>query len=463
MEIKEIASLRPRAAASPIEIRVVRIWKPPFRDNETCFLLVDRHGDGIQAIAKGKDQSYAEKNLMPKSCYRIEGHACVESEPYVNTLSHPANLRIGVASTFTPVAESDDLPHQYFEFASPRKIQRICGNNKEVTDFIGLLLKVEDKSTKTQRPYVSLLLKDTSNENIEVALWEEISKTSTRFDRKAIEDSTYPTVIAVTVVKVKEFSNAKQLWSTRATYVYLNPRCAETEILITNFNTQETQHTSTGAQDIIRNKAITIVSENKTTIGDLIQKESNELSGQTFTFNGAITQITTTSDWYHLSCPKCRKIIYPTGDEWFCTADGMQREAKYMYRIQATISDDTCSINAVLFDEAVKALVGIECADLVAKSTSTDMACIPLPVLEIKGKPTKFHAQASKDTRSGVIRCVVNKVTIAEIATENYLLTIMPTPLPHTPQQPPSRSRLATKRLNLFPEGNNTSASKKPK
>ncbi|KAD3337154.1 hypothetical protein E3N88_32674 [Mikania micrantha] len=209
MEIKEIASLRLRAAASPIEIRVVRIWKPPFRDNETCFLLVDRHGDGIQAIAKGKDQSYAEKNLMPKSCYRIEGYACVESEPYVNTLSHPANLRIGVASTFTPVAESDDLPHQYFEFASPRKIQRICGNNKEVT------------------------------------------------------------VIALTAVKVKEFSNAKQLWSTRATYVYLNPRCAETEILITK------------------------------------------------------------------------------------------------YRIQATISDNTCSINAVLFDEAVKALVGIECINVV--------------------------------------------------------------------------------------------------
>ncbi|KAL8247128.1 hypothetical protein R6Q59_008344 [Mikania micrantha] len=194
-------------------------------------------------------------------------------------------------------------------------------------------------------------------------------------------------------------------------------------------------------------------------LGQTLQRPLED-QGQTFTFNGAITQITTTSDWYHLSCPKCRKIINPTGDEWFCTADRMQREAKYMYRIQATISDDTCSINAVLFDEAVKALVGIECADLVAKSTSTDMACIPLPILEIKGKPTKFHAQASKDTRSGVIRCVVNKVTITEIATENDLLTIMSTPLPHTPQQPPSRSRLATKRLNLFPEGINVVTNK---
>ncbi|KAD4584718.1 hypothetical protein E3N88_22319 [Mikania micrantha] len=365
MEIKELASLRPRAAASPIEVRVVRIWKPPFRDNETCFLLVDKHGDGIQAIAKGKDQSYAENNLLPKSCYRIEGYACVESEPYVNTLSHPANLSIGVASTFTPIAESNDFPHQYFEFASHRKIQRICGNNKEVTDFIGLLLKVEDKSTKTQRPYVSLILKDTSNENIEVALWEEISKTSTRFDRKAIEGSTYPTVLAVTAVKVKEFSSkcklyATQLWSTRATHVYLNPTCAKTEILITK------------------------------------------------------------------------------------------------YRLQATISDDTCSINATLFDEAVKILVGIECADLVTKSTSTDMTSIPLPVLEISGKTTKFHAQASKDTRSGAIRCVVNKVTMAEINTENDLLTIRPTTVPRTPQpqQAPSRNQLAIKRLNLFPEGN---------
>ncbi|KAL8241569.1 hypothetical protein R6Q59_014923 [Mikania micrantha] len=89
--------------------------------------------DGIQAIAKGKDQSYAENNLSPKSWYRIEGYACVEFEPYVNTLSHPANLRIGVVSMFTPITETNDFPHLYFEFTSRRKIQRICGNNKEVT------------------------------------------------------------------------------------------------------------------------------------------------------------------------------------------------------------------------------------------------------------------------------------------------------------------------------------------
>ncbi|KAD3641612.1 hypothetical protein E3N88_30836 [Mikania micrantha] len=108
---------------------------------------------------------------------------------------------------------------------------------------------------------------------------------------------------------------------------------------------------------------------------------------------------------------------------------------------------------------------GIECADLVTKSTSTDMTSIPLPVLEISGKTTKFHAQASKDTRSGAIRCVVKKVTMAEINTENDLLTIRPTTVPHTPQpqQAPSRNQLATKRPNLFPEGSNTSASKKPK
>ncbi|KAL8195698.1 hypothetical protein R6Q57_025451 [Mikania cordata] len=128
------------------------------------------------------------------------------------------------------------------------------------------------------------------------------------------------------------------------------------------------------------------------------------------------------------------------------------------YRLQATISDDTCSNNATLFDEVVKILVGIECADLVTKSTSTDMTSIPLLVLEISGKTTKFHAQASKDTRLGAIRCVVNKVTMAEINTENDLLTISPTTVPRTPQpqQAPSINQLATKRLNLFPEGTMT-------
>ncbi|KAD5317783.1 hypothetical protein E3N88_17729 [Mikania micrantha] len=131
------------------------------------------------------------------------------------------------------------------------------------------------------------------NENIEVALWEEISTSSNRFNRKVVEESTHPTVITVTAVKVKGFFNTKQLWSAGATHVYLNPRCAETEILIKK------------------------------------------------------------------------------------------------YCIQSTISDDNGSINAILFDEAVKYLVGIECTDLVDKETDNDLATILLSVLEIKGKTSK--------------------------------------------------------------------------
>ncbi|KAD5961357.1 hypothetical protein E3N88_12830 [Mikania micrantha] len=117
-------------------------WIAPASTNLIAQLLPFCQEDGIHAIAKGKDQSYAENNLSPKSCYRIEGYTCVESEPYVNTLSHPANLRIGVASTFTPITETNDFPHLFFEFTSRRKIQRICGNNKEVTGNFKQRLKV---------------------------------------------------------------------------------------------------------------------------------------------------------------------------------------------------------------------------------------------------------------------------------------------------------------------------------
>ncbi|KAK1407643.1 hypothetical protein QVD17_39264 [Tagetes erecta] len=439
--------LRPEGSTKPLEIRVIRRWNPPFRDNETCFLLVDKHCQGVQAIVKGKDQRYVEARLLPNTCYRLRGYACTAPDPYVNTLTHPTTLQIGAASTFEPIPDNEEFPRTYLEISSRQIMQQLCDRDTEVVDYIGLLQRVEDKLTRAGRPYVSLLLTDTSNQNIEVALWAEIANSPDRFNRAAVENATQPAVVAITAAKVKLIMRELQLWSTRASYVYLNPRTAETEILIDRFNREEEQEETSGIQSTLRNKAIPIITENPTTIGDLTIKEPHELTGRTYTISGVVIHIASDKKWAHNICPICGNPIFKALDEWYCPSDSFQPSANHIYRITATIGDETGTMDATIFDDAAQAMVGISCAELLMQSSNVDLPTIPEALAKIIGQPTKFSTQVQKNNRTSALHGTIKRVTMP--VTQSFTRTPA-TPMPVTSQttttQTGSPSRSSAKR-----------------
>ncbi|KAF5818604.1 putative nucleic acid-binding protein [Helianthus annuus] len=320
MEEIRISDLRPKGVAPPLQVHIMRKWIPAFRENETHYVLVDKEGFGIQAVVKGDQRKHVEPKLNIQSCYRIEGYACIDPDDYTNTLSHPATMCIGSASTFTPISETTDLPDLYFEFATRRKLEVEAKKDRAATiDYIGVLQEIEDKTTKEGRPYVVLLLRDSSNQDITVKLWEEIATTPSRFDRAQIDAATTPAVIAITALKPKIFTRWAQLQSTNATYVYLNPNTVETGILKDMYNNPETQ-----------NSAMAIASENCVTISSLQEMENKDLMDRNFIIDGTISHLITDKHWHYTACPKCGQTSFQTGEQWFCTRDGNHNTAKHL-------------------------------------------------------------------------------------------------------------------------------------
>ncbi|KAJ0568105.1 putative nucleic acid-binding protein [Helianthus annuus] len=76
-----------------------------------------------------------------------------------------------------------------------------------------------------------------------------------------------------------------------------------------------------------------------------------------------------------------------------------------MYRIIATVSDNTGSIAAVIFDHTGKQLLGKTCEELAATED-------PMKTLySVMGKEAVMCIQLHYDRRTRTMKCVVNKAS----------------------------------------------------
>ncbi|KAI3825871.1 hypothetical protein L1987_07575 [Smallanthus sonchifolius] len=107
-----------------------------------------------------------------------------------------------------------------------------------------------------------------------------------------------------------------------------------------SFKSDSGSNQQTKLQQMAGKKTLAALEENTVTIAELLQKQQQELAGKTFICIASITEITG-KKWCYNACPKCLQTIHESGDEWACADDGKFKEPKYMYRIVATIADET--------------------------------------------------------------------------------------------------------------------------
>uniref|UniRef100_A0A251TN62 Putative nucleic acid-binding, OB-fold protein n=3 Tax=Helianthus annuus TaxID=4232 RepID=A0A251TN62_HELAN len=175
---------------------------------------------GIQAFVKGKNCKTLDSKLCLQTCYQIKGYGCTDPDNFTNTLTHPATMNLGNATVITSIPDNENIPKQYFELATRRRME-VQAKTEGIVD----------KKTHENRPYVVLSLKDCSNQDVTVALWEEIATVKSRFNRAEIEAGAAPVILAMTGLKAKTYYGTLQLSSTSSTHVYLNPQTVETETL----------------------------------------------------------------------------------------------------------------------------------------------------------------------------------------------------------------------------------------
>ncbi|KAK1411553.1 hypothetical protein QVD17_38103 [Tagetes erecta] len=345
MEDDEIASLKEGSPSIPLNVRVLRKWKPAFRANETCYLLIDKNGDAIQAVVTDIEQRYVDSRLTLGLCYTLQNYGCKKVDSYSNILTHCTHLSIGHSSTFTPIPDTEDIPRYYFDIASRNRMLSACDKQDEVI---------------------------------------EVCSNLTRYNRPAINSASEPRIIAATSVKVKK---------------YIKP-------------------------DV--------------TIHELITRPANEINGKHFIVTRYIAHLPN-QQWGRIACMDCNKDAIASGPNWYCSRHGSKESARYIYRLNGVIKDESGTMNATIYDEVVTELIGDTCKSLVDNNPGIDMNNNH-PILEtIVRKVARLRVQPTKIEHTGNIKCTVHNM----FPIEDHPLTVTPT-TPATPQQQPTSSKQIT-------------------
>ncbi|KAK1414519.1 hypothetical protein QVD17_30265 [Tagetes erecta] len=130
----QLSELTPGGETPPLKIRLIRKWNPTFHTTQTTFLFIDKEGTAIQANAKGSEQRIVENRLRMGSCYIITKYGCGNVDPYSNILGHSTHLVIGGATQFTPIADIEEIPRYYFDFASRDRMEAACEKDNETIE-----------------------------------------------------------------------------------------------------------------------------------------------------------------------------------------------------------------------------------------------------------------------------------------------------------------------------------------
>ncbi|KAJ0780226.1 putative nucleic acid-binding protein [Helianthus annuus] len=442
METKRLSALRVGSPAKAIHVRLLRKWNPRYQPQDICYIFVDKFGDAIQAITESRDKISVEPKLNMLMSYHIEHYVCSSISQYHNILSHPVNLRLGSIASIVPTPDDDELPWFYFNFCTYERLEPLCGSKDQVIDFIGLLQRIDDNVTKDNEPYVNLTLTDSNNNNIVATLWKEISTSKDRFNRSSIENSHYPSVIAVTAMKVirNRYLNNLQLWSTYPTYVYLNPDTTTTQVLKDRYTSSIGGNPQSQPHTRITTRTLFPSDQTLTTLASLQMKDQEDLNAKTFLCNATITEV--------LPDQRSKLVLHRMPRL-------LQNNLHKWYRVVATIKDSTgTTALATMFNDAVKALLGSESSDVVKKEA------IPTLIDSIQEKEKKFYLQAQKDKRSGNLKCTVNRIVDIDAPTPSSPAHSIN---PQTPQQKPAATTVAsaTKRTLFESSDDAVSDSKK--
>ncbi|KAF5812166.1 putative replication protein A, OB [Helianthus annuus] len=177
MPPKRVSQVKPEDPPEPLEVRVLKRWIPYFKNKEKmldlCYLLVDLHGDAIEAVADVTKAEYFDSLIKVQHCYTVD--------KYVSSPSH----YIGRIEEVSPIM-----------YRSGKKLRKI-------------------------------VIQDERRNEIEVTLWDE------KADMIQTEDI-IGKVFAITATTVTYF-NKLQLESTTSTTIDINPPIPDLQTYVNRF------------------------------------------------------------------------------------------------------------------------------------------------------------------------------------------------------------------------------------
>ncbi|CAI9283145.1 unnamed protein product [Lactuca saligna] len=139
-----ISDLTYGCAGNPLQIRILRKWKPQFRRHETWFLGVDKNGDAIQILGQRTNQSFIESIFTVSNCYTLSHYNCPNLDEYQKIVENNIYVDVGLASAIERIPDTVTIPRTWFRFVSEPGLNDFAENPPYLPDFIGLLSRLRE-------------------------------------------------------------------------------------------------------------------------------------------------------------------------------------------------------------------------------------------------------------------------------------------------------------------------------
>ncbi|KAK9077123.1 hypothetical protein SSX86_005459 [Deinandra increscens subsp. villosa] len=336
--------------------------------------------DGIHAIAATSYKQVYDAPLELLGCYRIATFAYEDPPVYLKTIDDPVSLRFGSTAVISPIPDSVIYPRVYFDFTKYENLIESTETRDVYTDFIGLVDHIVDARTKDNDAYIRLFLK-TERNTITATLWKEIILLSAdRFNRAELDSTSRPCTIALTTVKVTKHRGWFQLTSTPGTYTYINPSCAESATLL-----RGNQSASQSSMVCHPSSSQSIPKKN---LSELLLLDRQQSARQLFRCDAKIVDFANELPWFKRNCLvlSCTEHVSPAIDKFFCVTHGISDSCRYLFMPTVTIADNTASATAMLFDDAVRSIIGQSCADLISYTPAENLKGLPEPLPQLHPK-----------------------------------------------------------------------------
>ncbi|CAH1416411.1 unnamed protein product [Lactuca virosa] len=401
-----ISELHYGCPGTAVQVRIVRMWTPQLRNQETWFLAVDKN-----ILGQRKDQGFLQSVLLPSRCYRIEKYGCGIPDRYQNWLNNEIYMAVGTASSISPLPDTVIIPIHWFYIITKRQIPDYKDQH---ADFVGIFSKLINCTKKDNEPYLLLILKNEYGEDIAISLWKEFTSTSSKFDRIALETAPAPVIVAITSVKISTYAGTLRLGTSSATHIYMNPPIPETKPLIDSYNTLPESP---------------IFLDPPIPLSEIIQKSHSDLSDKTLITKASIVEYIFSDSWYHVQCPKCKITTFKQGKNWFCPSDGILDSPSSTFKLNAIIKDKSYSMTVVLSDSATQDLFGTTTDNLRSENNINDRKQLPPIATCSQGTPKKMMIRMTNTSTDNNIRFIVTNIE----KTASDIPSSITTPAPNRP------------------------------
>ncbi|PWA76220.1 nucleic acid-binding, OB-fold protein [Artemisia annua] len=427
-----IRDLKPGDTEKILELKVYRVWasRNPPDTTETGYraILLDRHGDAIQANMDADDIHHFKPILIPGQAIRVSDFDCTPTDKWQRTLENPTSLSFKRLTKIDAIP-AESFPNHYFHFTSYNQLPTKVWDprDKGIKDYPILTGEAGNvgNPTTNQSRLRKVEIQNLNRISIELTLWDHLAD---KFEKQEIEKLERPIIIAVTSCRVTKFLKRDlQLTSTPATHYYINPDIPDLQqykaaykalyeekepLCVTRYrlndNEQEQQKNRIPFQQLFKHKPATYKAGGGTT------------PHAVFALAKSPTRMETTS-------------------------------ARFTESYLLLTTDGTDSATFIFFSPKADDFIGVNCGDLVASNQNLERGRFPNEIEAIVGTTHTFQFHYNTTSNPGVTEFFMDEV----FGTTDKLKQIeseLPKALPAPTTEPKSQATAQSTGHGDFPK-----------